>query len=269
MHHSSPTSSYPSASLPRTLQRPQFHEVSTRTMAAIAPDLAGVPIEYVKRQVVSAARQMMTGTAALTIPSTMRQSHLPAQLNVGCRPTTGAAYPTHLLAIGPSKLTSADQTLILVPTHALVFATHCPRAPALDASAPSPSGNALPLHVVRMSVPSPAAFSILHAYMYTHRSDAVMQALLPSLPASAIGPLRTREAILGALGSGQTKHQLAVNIAYAEAYNLSRLSAYAAHVKEVWQDMVSLGMCDAQLWDTIDLCWEIVLASLNLAIARR
>lgn len=212
---------------------------------------------------------MMTGAAALTIPSTIRQSHLPAHLNVGCRHTAGAAYPTHLLAVGPSRPTSADQTLALVPTHALVLAAHCARAPPLDASAPHPSGSMLPLRVVRMTLPSPAAFSIIHTYMYNHRSDAVVQALFPSLPENVARQFRTREAVLGALASGQTKHQLAAHLAHVESSNLSRLSACAAHVKDVWQDMVSLGMCDPQLWDTIDLCWEIVLASLNLAATRR
>jgi len=36
-------------SLPRTLSRPQFTEVSSRAMAAASPDLANVPAEYVRR----------------------------------------------------------------------------------------------------------------------------------------------------------------------------------------------------------------------------
>jgi hypothetical protein len=39
------------------------------------------------------------------------------------------------------------------------------------------------------------------------------------------------------------------------------------HVKEVWQDMVALGLYDPQLWDAIDLAWEVILGALNLAAA--
>jgi hypothetical protein len=29
--------------------------------------------------------------------------------------------------------------------------------------------------------------------------------------------------------------------------------------------MVALGLCDPELWDTVDLAWEVVLGALNLA----
>ena len=90
-----------------------------------------------------------------------------------------------------------------------------------------------------------------------------------ALPAGAARAFATHQGITAALGSGQAKHQLAAQLMQAEGGNLSRLTADAAHVKEAWQDMVSLGMYDAQLWDTIDLCWEVVLAALNLAAAQQ
>ncbi|KAJ7434357.1 hypothetical protein FB451DRAFT_1418918 [Mycena latifolia] len=46
--------------------------------------------------------------------------------------------------------------------------------------------------------------------------------------------------------------------------NLSVLMGHAGHVKELGQDMVTLGMYDAELWDALDLTWE-VLGALNLA----
>ncbi|KAI5826085.1 clp1-like protein [Schizophyllum commune Tattone D] len=265
-HHSSAHGSH-GVNLPRTLQRPQFYDIPSRNIAAVAPDLAGVPIEYVRRGLYPRAREMIGGISTLNVPSTMPANHLPKHLNVGCRATPGVSYPTHLLAVCASK--SGDAHAKLVPTHALVLAAHCAHVEPLDAAAPQPGGSVLPLRVVRMAVPSPAAFPILHAYMYNHRADAVAQALFPALPAGAARAFATHQGITAALGSGQAKHQLAAQLMQAEGGNLSRLTADAAHVKEAWQDMVSLGMYDAQLWDTIDLCWEVVLAALNLAAAQQ
>jgi hypothetical protein len=45
------------------------------------------------------------------------------------------------------------------------------------------------------------------------------------------------------------------------------LTSHAAHVKELWQDMATLGLYNCELWDTIDLAWEIVLEALNLVAA--
>ncbi|KAI5896904.1 clp1-like protein [Schizophyllum commune H4-8] len=269
MHHSSHSSSYPGTNLPRTLQRPPLPRVPAESIGAIAPELAGVPVEYVKRHLASNARQMLAGSASLSIPSPTK-GHLPAYLSVGCRPSRGATYPTHLLAIGCSKVNAhADQTMMFVPTHAIVLAAHCSRTPPLDATVSHPSEDKLRLRIVRMMIPSPAAFSILHNYMYNLRPDGVVHALLPRLPANMISSLRTQEAIRATLGSGTTKHQLASALAHGASYNLSHLTSCAAHAKEMWHDMVSLGMNDALLWDTLDLCWEIILAALNLAFSRQ
>ncbi|EEB98437.1 hypothetical protein MPER_02052 [Moniliophthora perniciosa FA553] len=39
--------------------------------------------------------------------------------------------------------------------------------------------------------------------------------------------------------------------------------------RDVWQDMVALGLHDPELWDTIDLAWEVILGALNLAASSR
>ncbi len=36
-------------------------------------------------------------------------------------------------------------------------------------------------------------------------------------------------------------------------------------VKDLWQDLVSIGLYELELWDTLDLAWEILLGALNLA----
>lgn len=44
-HQSFPTN----VQLPRTLQRPPYAEIPTQNIAAVAPELVGVAIEYVRR----------------------------------------------------------------------------------------------------------------------------------------------------------------------------------------------------------------------------
>ncbi|KAJ6565582.1 hypothetical protein DFH09DRAFT_1081730 [Mycena vulgaris] len=47
--------------------------------------------------------------------------------------------------------------------------------------------------------------------------------------------------------------------------NLSTLMGHAGHVKELWQDMVALSVYDPELWDALNLAWEVGLGALNLA----
>ncbi|KAJ7079007.1 hypothetical protein C8R44DRAFT_824964 [Mycena epipterygia] len=42
---------------------------------------------------------------------------------------------------------------------------------------------------------------------------------------------------------------------------------HAGHVKELWQDMVALGLSDAPLCNALDSEWEVVLGALNLTVA--
>ena len=47
-HHSRPIPT-PTVQLPRTLARPSFVEVSREAIMAVAPELANVPAEYIRR----------------------------------------------------------------------------------------------------------------------------------------------------------------------------------------------------------------------------
>ncbi|KAJ7291487.1 hypothetical protein C8J57DRAFT_976028, partial [Mycena rebaudengoi] len=114
-----------------------------------------------------------------------------------------------------------------------------------------------------LTLPSPQAFTILHAFMYTHRLDAALKSLLP-LPPAFLGGL-SHATVLAALAAPATRHQLAVYLCGAAGNSLCALMAHAAHVKELWQDMVALGLHDPELWDALDLAWEVVLGALNLA----
>ena len=43
------------------------------------------------------------------------------------------------------------------------------------------------------------------------------------------------------------------------------LMGIAKGISGVWRNVVALGIADPELWDALDLAWEVVLGSLNLA----
>lgn len=209
--------------------------------------------------------RMLAGISSLApshLPSSLPKSHLPPTLTIPLRTSaTQPSYPTHVLAVSSSK--SLNDQAMVFPVHALILASHCALLPRLPPSQQQPHSPSLYLPVLPLSLPSPAAFSVLHSYMYNHRLEAVLKALFP-VPSGFLQSV-SHQAVLSALGSGSTLHQLSAYLCSSASSNLRTLTTHAAHVKDLWQTMAALGLYDPELWDTIDLAWEIVLGALNLA----
>ncbi|KAH7882981.1 hypothetical protein F5I97DRAFT_1938871 [Phlebopus sp. FC_14] len=264
--------SYPSnIQLPRTLQRPRYAEVPQQNIASVAPELAPVAIEYVRRGLRVQANQMLAGISALSpshLPSSMPRSqlHYTPSLTVPIRPTSQAvSYPTHVLAL--SKSSSQDSSVYLVATHAIVLASHCASLPRLPPSSANAHPNAtvsVTLPVLPLSVPSPAAFAPLHAFLYSHSVPALLGTLLPAVPPSFMSTLNSPQALRGTLASGPALHTLSSHLC-ASAPGMSALTGVAQNIAAVWRNAVALGVHDPELWDCLDLVWEIVLGAMNLA----
>ncbi|KAF8134174.1 hypothetical protein K438DRAFT_1539197, partial [Mycena galopus ATCC 62051] len=263
--------------LPRILSRPTFTDISRDAIAAAAPELASVPVEFIRRGLGAKMPEMQAGIAALVpshLPSSIPRSRLRQALTVPlCGPlhsTPGPlSYPTHALAIAPSSSSGEhDAPHAIFPVHAVVLAVHCAKIPCLPPSSRAPSiSAAVTLPVFRLALPSPQAFSILHAFMYTRRLDTALGTLLPMPPAFleslSASTLQTSESVVAAaLANPAVCHTLAAHL-----YSLSgsNLIVHAVHVKELWQDMVALGMYDVALWSALDLAWEVVLGAMILA----
>lgn len=118
-----------------------------------------------------------------------------------------------------------------------------------------------------IQLPSPAAFHILHSFMYTHNVGALLSALLPLPKAFTHAKGFNGEHVTSVMRSGSKLHELSSYLCSASHKSLSSLTAHAAHVKELWQDCVTLGVYDLELWDAMDLAWEIVLGAMNIAAA--
>ncbi|KAG6895746.1 hypothetical protein C0992_012864 [Termitomyces sp. T32_za158] len=255
----------PAVQLPRTLARPPFAEVSREAIAAAAPELADIPAEYIRNGLHSKANEMRAGISALSLPSSMPRTRLPHSLNIPLRTTSSEpSYPTHVLAVTSSRNPSDMATLL--PVHSLVLASSCANLPRLPSSQQEPQSPTLHLPVLPLSLPSPAAFSVLLSFMYHHRLESVLKALFP-MPTAFLQSL-SHDTVMGALASGPMLHQLSSYLCSSASANPQTLTIHAAHVKELWQTMVALGLHDPELWDTIDLAWEVVLGAFNIAAAQ-
>jgi hypothetical protein len=261
-----PQPNHPAVQLPRTRSRPKFTDPARDAIIAASPDCADVPPEYIRRGLRQNPGPMLCGANTLSLPPSLPRSQLTATLKASLRASSGEpAYPTHILAISSAKSSAAPnaEQVHLFPVHAIVLAANCARLPALPPSNPSPSSSSVTLPVLPLSLPSPAAFHVVHQYLYTHRLDAVMTSL--GFPSSAFNQNLTHQNVLSALQSPDTLHQLALLLCQHTGSNLGKLTGLTARVKDLWQDMVSLGLYENELWDTLDLAWEILLGALNLA----
>ncbi|KAJ7450760.1 hypothetical protein FB451DRAFT_1410093 [Mycena latifolia] len=82
----------PAVTLPRTLARPQFTDVSRDALAAAAPELAAVPAKFIRHDLRAKAPQMLAGIQALApshVPQALPRSHLPPALTVPLRASAG------------------------------------------------------------------------------------------------------------------------------------------------------------------------------------
>ncbi|KAJ7201145.1 hypothetical protein GGX14DRAFT_699569 [Mycena pura] len=279
----------PAIKLPRTLARPPFADIARDALAAAAPDLAAVPADFIRHGLRATAPAMLAGIAALApshVPQALPRSRLPSALSVPLRAhapgTPHPPLPTHIVAVSAAAKSSKDEMdgpTRLFPMHAVVLAAHCTKLTRLPPSSSS-SRASVSLPVIQLPLPSPPAFAILHSWMYTGRLDAALSALLPvpssflerlaaaqsstpSTPGSAPDPAHAF--LASTLSSRTAQHALAAHLCAAASGNLTTLMEHAGHVKELWQDMVALGVCDPGLWAALDVAWETVLGAMNLA----
>ncbi|KAG0703534.1 hypothetical protein DFH29DRAFT_981858 [Suillus ampliporus] len=267
--------SYPSnVQLPRKLQRPAYAEVPRQNIAAIAPELSEVPMDYVRRGLKLQANQMLAGIAALSpshLPSSMPRSqlHHTPSLTVPIRPSgSSSSYPTHILALSRSS-NSSDSYVTLVATHSLILASNCASLPRLPPSASSHGAAvSVTLPVLPLTIPAPAAFSPLHTFLYTHSAPQLLSVLLPAVPGSFLSTLTSPQALRGTLASGPALHTLSAHL-MASAPGMGALTNVAQNIAAVWRNAVALGVHDPELWDCLDLAWEVILGAMNLGAGAR
>ncbi|KAH9934221.1 uncharacterized protein B0H18DRAFT_547876 [Fomitopsis serialis] len=284
--------------LPRTLSRPAFTEVSRSAIATLEPELANVPIEFVRKHLAGQANEMLSALSLLTYPTSLPKAHLPPTLDVPVRPTASSpprAFPTHMLAVSSSRgspsqpntptaasflaSNSPTSTVPLFPAHALVLAAYCPLLPQLPRSTGQRGNAAVSLPLVPLAVPSAETFHLLHAYLHTRRPDTLLAALLPSLasslpPAHGASSSSSHQRAYVSNFSNESLLRLAHALASGAAAHAGpqgALGGLMAHVKVInglWRNVCALGVSDAELWGVMDVAWEVVLAALTRVAER-
>ncbi|KAJ7846111.1 clampless1 Clp1 protein [Mycena olivaceomarginata] len=226
--------------LPKDLLRPPFQEISTETLFSVEPEL-GVDtpdIEYI-RDVMEDIGAGLLRAVVSTVADPPKDA-LPAEITITVTDHSDFPPPTHMLAIHGRAAKEAPSTsrrqVTLVPAHSVILALHCARLPKLTPS-PSPPAytsdsegcNQLVVPVQPLCLPSPATFSLLSSFLYTKRK----------LPAFA-----------GRL---------------AGTYTAQALLLHVNSVHGLWQNACVLGVYVDELWDAIDLAWEVLLTAMAIS----
>ncbi|KAJ6573010.1 hypothetical protein DFH09DRAFT_1459295 [Mycena vulgaris] len=223
----------------------------------------------------AACAQRRPRCSPVSQPSRPRISHLPpacapprlAHGTPSRVPRRSAGLVLHARAASTGKGVGGDReaahAIFLV--HAVVLTAHCAKPPCLPLSARAGSSctASATLPVLPFTLPSPHAFAILHAFMYTHRLAPALAALLP-LPPAFLGSASWAQRRGAHRRNPPRDPRLPARVARPRLapprlFLLQPQRAYGTcgHVKELWQDMVALGVYDPELWDPLDLAWEV------------
>ncbi|EPQ50522.1 hypothetical protein GLOTRDRAFT_50449 [Gloeophyllum trabeum ATCC 11539] len=249
--------------LPRSLQKPQYKEINRDALASVEPGLRDVPVEYVLRGIAKQASEMLAAISAVSqsVPKALPRTGLPSGFSASVPPQVAHSAPTHVLAVASAG--NAAPNVTLIPTHHLVLAAHCANVPGLPRSAPSNGGRVM-LPVVPFTVPSASTFAILHSYLYTKRLDSLLNALLP-LPAHFVPSTLQSAAQI----HGDARKRAAQHVAATLGYSADHLARYVGLVHSLWKNIVSLGVYDKELWQALDLAWDVVVNAVYMANGRQ
>ncbi|KAJ7291036.1 hypothetical protein C8J57DRAFT_1429666 [Mycena rebaudengoi] len=247
--------------LPRELSRPEFTEISSETLIALEPELAeDLPdLEYMRDAIEDFGPGLLRAVTTVAVADLPKDS-LPAEVVITINDHSDYPPPTHMLALFslPKDLGStARRQVTLMPTHTVVLALHCARLPKFSSPSPTPAYTSddrtqLVVPVQPLGVPSPASFPLLSAFLYTKRADSLLKSLLPCPPPAALDDDRTLLPSFAArLAATYTGQALILNV-------------LAVH--GLWKNACVLGVFVDELWDTIDLAWEVLLTAIAISV---
>lgn len=176
--------------------------------------------------------------------SALPKGVVPAEIHIELKNIQPVMAPTHMLAVRAPKSNRAT----LFPCHSLVLATNCSRLAPFDAANPveTLTSSSVRLPVRWMTIPDPAVFSYLLAFLYLKTPQTLFTT--PFLP----GPIH---------GS----HIPSVAAAeLAQTYSMDDIMKCIPSVWGLWADACTLGVMDTVLYNTIDQLWEILLLAVSI-----
>ncbi|KAF7366432.1 Clampless1 Clp1 protein [Mycena sanguinolenta] len=228
--------------LPKELLRPAFQEVSKETLLTVAPELRGdtPDLEYIRDMMEELGPGLLR--AVVSVVADPPKDAVPKEIAITINDQADYPPPTHMLALHAPAPKGAPATsarkVTLVPAHAVVLALHCARLPTLTEPA-------------RSACPSPASYPLLSTFLYTKRADHLLKSLLPTPPPQKLDDDRTLlPAFAGRLAS---------------TYTAQALLLHVTTVHGLWQNACVLGVFVDELFDTIDLAWEVLLTAMAIS----
>ncbi|KAJ7701838.1 hypothetical protein B0H17DRAFT_1327464 [Mycena rosella] len=247
--------------LPRELLRPAFQEISPKTLSTFEPELGGedLPdIEYIRDVMEELGPGLLR--AAVSVVADPPKDALPKEIAITVNDHSDYPPPTHMLAIHTRASTDASgnarRQVTLVPAHSVILALYCARLPKFPAPPSTPAyisedRTQLIVPVQPFCIPSPATYSFLSTFLYTKRTDILLKSLFPCPPPPKLEDDRTLiPAFAGRL---------------AVTYTSQALLLHINSVYGLWQNACLLGIFVEELWDTIDLAWEVLLTAMAIS----
>ncbi|KAG9308303.1 hypothetical protein JVU11DRAFT_9897 [Chiua virens] len=261
-HSTSPVSMV-NVALPRYLSRPVFSQIAKETITAVAPELAGTAIGYIREGLQCLGPDMLRVlTGVKTEPTS---NILPQEMTVVVNDLS-SDMPTHMLAVYARDVpAAAKRRVTLFPIHNIILATHCANLPILpesDVIRPSTTGSTVSVPVVPLCIPAPEVFPQLSTFLYTKRIDHLLASLLPCpVPQALYLDDPTNERVLSLL------QQYASGL--ATTHNAQRLLTHAMMVNGLWRNACALGINDEKLWCALDVAWEVLMVALALSTGQQ
>lgn len=140
----------------------------------------------------------------------------------------------------------------LYPAHSLVLASQCAHLPESPSPITPPEEGAQKLNVPvwPLCLPSPLTYPHLSTYLYSKRLDIFVRSVLPRPPPPTY--LQNPSQVSG------FPREL------AETFTVQTLIKHVFMIYGVWQNVCALGIFDDNLWETLDILWELLLTSIAI-----
>lgn len=192
-----------------------------------------------------------------TVKANPTKDSLPKELSIIVQ-DLASVTPSHMIAVyGPPSRSAPSQRrrVTLFPVHSIVFALHCAKLPPFPPisvpTTPAPGSREMVVPVWPLCLPSPQTFPQLSSYLYNKRNDLLLSSLLPCPPPAT---LEQESSLLLPFASK-----------LAGTYTAQALLQQTMTVHGFWQNVCALGIFDDELWDIIDLVWQILLTAVAIA----
>lgn len=188
---------------------------------------------------------------------------LPKELSIVVHDISFAA-PSHMFAVyGPpaQKGSTERRKVTLYPAHSLIFAAYCSKLPPFPPSgfedtSQQSAPQELNVPVRPLCLPSPQTYPCLSSFLYTKRTDALLQSLVPCQLPTALIQRQEEVSLPSSLVTFATR--------LAGTYTTQALLQHIMTVHGLWQNVCALGIFDDSLWETIDLAWQILLTAIAI-----